>query len=144
AENALAAVMALKNEAQALRGEIAGKLSIGTVSDPDFIRLGVSLNALVERLPLIEIELHHQVSGVALERVRDGALDASFYYGEVHGPSVAGLHLRKIGYCVAAPAAWKERVENADWNELAAQPWIVTPSVSTHNHLVRELFREQA
>jgi DNA-binding transcriptional LysR family regulator len=44
-------------------------------------------------------------------------------------------------YCVAAPAAWKDRVENADWNQIAALPWIFAPAVSTHNQLLHELFR---
>ena len=144
AEKVLVAVQELKNEASAMRGEITGKASVGTVSDPEFIHLGEFLSAMVERFPLIEVELHHQISGMAFEGVRDGTLDASFYYGELNNPGVAGLRLREIAYCVTAPAAWKERVENADWSDIATQPWILTPSVSTHNQLVRDLFKDHA
>jgi DNA-binding transcriptional LysR family regulator len=75
--------------------------------------------------------------------VREGSLDASFYFGELENPNIAGLRLRDIVYCVAAPAAWKDRVANADWTQIAALPWILTPSVSTHNQLVHGLFRAQ-
>jgi DNA-binding transcriptional LysR family regulator len=142
AQKVLAATQAFKNEAKALSGEVAGKVSVGTVSDPEFIRLGEFLNKTVEHFPLIQLELQQQVSGTALERVRDRSLDASFYFGELGNANVAGLRLRDIVYCVAAPSAWKDRVANADWTQIATQPWILTPSVSTHNQLVHELFRE--
>ena len=61
----------------------------GTVSDPDFIRVGDLLAQAVDTFPLLEIELHHVVSGEAFEKVRDGELDASFYYGSLSHPTVA-------------------------------------------------------
>jgi DNA-binding transcriptional LysR family regulator len=143
AEKVLAAAQEFKNEATLLGGELAGKLSMGTLSEPEFIRLGEFLHALMERFPLIELELRHQISGMAIEHVRDRTLDASFYFGELGDSGVAGLRLRDITYRVTAPAAWKDRLANADWNAIAAEPWIRAPSVSTHNQLLGELFRHE-
>lgn len=140
AEKILAATQELRNDAGALKGEVAGKLSVGTLSDPDFIRIGEFLGATVERHPLMQVELHHEISGAAFAKVRDGALDASFYFGELAHPSVDGLRLRGITYRVAAPAAWKDRVVDADWSAIAALPWIITPPISTHHQLVQALF----
>jgi len=81
------------------------------------------------------------ISGAALEKVRDGQLDAAFYYGELSQAGVAGLALRPMTYRVAAPAAWREKVEHAEPDEIAALPWILTPTISSHNRLVEELFR---
>ena len=142
AKNLLAAAQALRNEARAIKGEIAGAASVGIVSDPHFIRLAEFTSAAVERYPLIEIQLHHEVTGGAFEKVRDAALDASFYYGGLTHPSVAGLNLREITYRIVAPAAWKERVEHATWKEIAGEPWVMTPPISTHNQLAAALFRE--
>lgn len=141
AEKILAATQELKNQARAMSGEVTGKISIGTVSDPEFIRLGELLHGMLQRFPLVELELQQRVSGDAFEDVRNGRLNASFYFGELNSPTVTGLRLCNIVYCVAAPAAWKERVEGADWNEIAALPWIFAPAVSTHNQLLHELFR---
>ncbi len=141
AEKVLAAAQELKNQAKALSGEVVGRVSLGTVTDPDFIKLGEFLNAMVERFPMVEIELHQRVSGEALEDVREGTLQASFYFGELTHPSVAGLALREIVYCVAAPAALRDRVELADWEQIAMLPWVLAPSSSTHSHLLHELFR---
>jgi DNA-binding transcriptional LysR family regulator len=143
AEKVLAAAQALRAQAQALRGGLAARVRIGTVSDPEFIRIGELLNAAVERHPLLQIELHQEVSGEAFEQVRRGELDASFYFGELAHPSVAGLALRELAYRVVAPTIWCERIATAGWAELAALPWIMTPSNSTHNQLVSALFRGQ-
>lgn len=141
AEKILAATQELKNQARAMTGEVAGKISLGTVSDPEFIRLGELLHGMLERYPLVELELQQRISGEAFEDVRNGGLNASFYFGELDSPNVTGLRLCDIVYCVAAPAAWKDRVEGADWNEIAALPWIFAPAVSTHNQMLHELFR---
>ena len=143
AEKVLAAAQVMRNEAKALKGEIAGKVRVGTTSDPAFIRVGEFLNTTVERYPLLQVELHQEVTGAAFAKVHDGELDASFYYGEIEHPSVEGMRLRESTYRVAAPAAWRERVVDADWSAIAAQPWVITPSISTHHKLVRALFDRQ-
>ena len=140
AEKVLAAAQLMRNEAKALKGEVAGKVRVGTMSDPGFIRVGEFLNTTVERYPLLQVELHHEITGAAFAKVRDGELDASFYYGEIEHPGVAGLRLRRGTYRVAAPAAWSGRVVEADWSQIALQPWIITPAISTHHKLVRALF----
>jgi DNA-binding transcriptional LysR family regulator len=143
AQRALQAADDLKHAAQRLRGEVAGTLRIGTVSNPASIRLGDLLSTSVERHPRLELELHHEVSGAALEGVREGRLDASFYFGDAPGQDVTALRLREFVYCVTAPAAWADRIEDADWADIAALPWILTPAISTHNRLVTRLFEQQ-
>ena len=143
AENVLAAAQALKNQAKALLDEVAGKIRLGTVTDPDAIRLGDLLNVMLERFPLVELELQQRVSGQAFEDVRNGTLNASFYFGALNNPSVTGLRLGNLVYCVAAPVAWRDRVEAADWTGIATLPWILAPAVSTHTQLLRALFRNQ-
>jgi DNA-binding transcriptional LysR family regulator len=141
AEKVLAAAQVLQAEARSLKGEVGGKITLGSLSDPEFIRLGDFMTAAVERYPLLEIEFKHEITGLALEHVREGKLDGSFYYGDLNGSQVAGKSLREIGYRVAAPAAWRERIEGAGWDEIAAEPWILPPEVSTHHKLAQTLFQ---
>lgn len=142
ADKVLAAVQRLQNHARALKGDLIGKARIGTLSDPGFIRVGEFIGAATTRHPLLELELHQGVTGELHERVRDGDLDASFYYGELKYPSVAGLPLREIVYRVAVPASWCERLREVGWDEIARQPWIIPPPISTHNELMHTLLRE--
>jgi DNA-binding transcriptional LysR family regulator len=140
AEKVLASAQALRNDASVLKGNAVGKVSVGTLSDPEFIRIGEFLGTAVERHPLLQVELHHELSGAAFAKVRDGELDAGFYFGALAHPAVDGLRLRGIAYRVAAPASWKMRLVDADRAAIAALPWIITPAISTHYQLMRALF----
>ncbi len=142
AQELLSAATALRDYARSIKGAVSGVVRLGTVSDPQFIRLGELLSAAVERYPLLEVQLSHEVSGAAFEKVRDGKLDASFYYGEWTHPNVASTRLREITYGIVAPAAWKARIEQADWSDIAGEPWIMTPAISTHHQLAAILFQE--
>ncbi len=142
AQSVLSAAQALRHEAGTLRGELAGTIRLGTLADPEFIRIGDLLSLSMRKHPLIRIELQHEVSGAAFAAVADGELDASFYYGETTHPAVNRFPLREIAYRVAAPAAWRERIINAGWKEIAALPWIIPPEISTHNQLATAQFRK--
>jgi DNA-binding transcriptional LysR family regulator len=139
ANKVLTAAQALQNDAKLLKGQVIGKACIGTLSDPEFIRLGQFMNTAVARFPLLELELQQEVTGLAMERVIAGEFDASYYYGEIGNKDIAGLPLREFAYVVAAPANWKSRIDSAGWTEIAAMPWIIPPSVSTHHKLVHSL-----
>jgi DNA-binding transcriptional LysR family regulator len=143
ARSVIAAAEQMRRAALAMNGALSGHLRIGSVSDPEFIRLGDFLGRAVDRYPLLELEVHHEMSGAALEKVRDATLDASFYFGDAPGREVAALALTEVVYRVAGPVAWKPRIERADWDAIAALPWIVTPPISTHHRLVHALFGER-
>jgi DNA-binding transcriptional LysR family regulator len=136
----VSAAAALRIQAKAMSGEVAGRARVGVLSDPEFLRLADFLAQAVERYPLVDIELHHEVSGEAFAKVRDGELDASFYYGKLSHPAVTAVPLREIVYRVVAPVEWREQVDQADWDAIAALPWIVTPPISSISAMAEEVF----
>jgi DNA-binding transcriptional LysR family regulator len=140
AAKVLAGAASLHGKARAMEGAVVGHVRVGTLSDPSFIRLADFLAKATARFPLLEIELRHEVSGAAFEKVRDGGLEASFYYGDLAHPAVGSIRLREITYRVAAPAAWRSKVERAAWADIAALPWLMAPSISTHHVLATRLF----
>ena len=140
AQQVLNAAEGVKRAAQQLHSEVAGLLHVGTVADPVDNRLGAVLSAAVQRHPLLRLELHQAMSGTALESVRDGRLDASFFFGDAPAPPLHALPLRQLIYRVCAPAAWGARVRDARWPEIATMPWVRTPTLSTHTRLVSQLF----
>ena len=140
AQEVVAKAALLRGLAQSFHGDIAGRVSVGTLADPETLRLGAMLAAAREQHPLLEIELHHEVSGAAFAKVRNGELDASYYYGPLAHADIASVPLRTLIYRVAAPAAWRNRVENADDAAIAALPWIMTPPISTHHGLATHFF----
>ena len=140
AERIVAGAQALRSHARAIRGEVVGRARVGTVSDPQFVRIGDFLTQALEEYPMLEIEIHHEVTGAAFEKVRDGTLDASFYYGGLAHPDVTGVPLRDFGYRVVLPATWGDRVKQLSWDEIVAMPWIVAPPISTLRLLAEQLF----
>jgi DNA-binding transcriptional LysR family regulator len=139
----LADAASLHGKARAMEGTVAGHVRVGTLADPEFIRLADFLTQATAQYPLVEIELHHEVSGAAFEKVRDGALDASFYYGDLEHPAVGTIALRDMAYCVTAPAAWRSKLLRASWTDIAALPWLMAPPISTHHVLATRLFAER-
>jgi DNA-binding transcriptional LysR family regulator len=149
AERALAAASDVQRAAQSLRQEVRGRLRIGTILDPEFLRLGGFLKQLVETWPHIETALRHGMSGWVLDQVRAGELDVGYYIGVPSdddprdGSAFHTLTLTHFQYRVLAPAGWKDRVKGArDWRSLAAFPWIWTPPASAHNRLLSRAFGE--
>jgi DNA-binding transcriptional LysR family regulator len=140
ATKVVAAAGSLSSHAKAFAGETTGRARVGTLADPQFLRLGDFLAEALDRYPLVEIELHHEVSGAAFAKVREGELDASFYYGGLSQPSVESIALRTVAYRVVAPVGWRDRVQSAGWDEIAALPWIMTPAISTHSALANQMF----
>ncbi len=143
AENVIAAAQALRSRARAIQGEVVGRARVGTVSDPDFTRVGDFLAQAIEQHPLLEIEIHHEVSGAAFEKVRDGTLDASFYYGSLMHPDMVSVPLIDYAYRVVAPATWGDRVRHASWDEIVTMPWILSPTISTLRTLADHLFAQR-
>ncbi|MFN9727447.1 LysR family transcriptional regulator [Acidovorax sp.] len=143
AERTLFDAMELVNHARGLRGEVAGDVVIGTIIDPDTLRLGSFLGALLAYFPKVQARLQHGISGWVLERVCSGDLHCGFYLGPVLDPDVTSLPMRTLQYVVIGPPHWKERLEQADWAAIAAMPWIGTPSHSSQHRLVHTMFAER-
>jgi DNA-binding transcriptional LysR family regulator len=127
--------------AAALHSTLSGTLSIGTILDPEFIRLGAFLKRLVETYPQVSTQLQHGMSGWVLQQVKAGALDVGYYIGtpakEFHAQT-----LTSFTYNVVAPQGWKSRVAGKDWPALAKLPWIWTPPESTHHRLLTKTFAQ--
>jgi DNA-binding transcriptional LysR family regulator len=162
AERVLASLNEFNDAAGGLRDcGVRGLLRIGTILDPEFIRLGAFLKQLVEAAPRVETELRHAKSGTVLADLQSQALDVGFYLfdprkldlpaGEdeatlsraraelvVHPFAVRVLTL--FDYRVVAPQGWEARVLGQDWKGLAALPWLGTPEASPHHRLLSAVF----
>jgi DNA-binding transcriptional LysR family regulator len=156
AEKALAAMFEFKQFAQMLNGTVHGTLSIGTILEPEFIRLGPFLKKLAETVPQVTTELRQGMTGSVLAQVARGELDTCFYLGvpnkadECKMLPPAGLPqfaedfevllLTPFTYNVIAPAGWGPQVLGRDWAALSGLPWLATPRASIHHRLLASVF----
>lgn len=139
AERVMESVAEFRQGAAGLHSTLSGTLSIGTILDPEFIRLGPFLKRLVETYPQLVTRLQHGMSGSVLHQVRNGELDVGFFLG-TPGREFHHQVLTSFTYNVVAPKGWKQRVAGKDWGALAALPWIWTPPESAHNRLLARTF----
>ena len=143
AEKVLAAAGSLIGRARELQGEVAGSLVIGTLGDPDALRLGSLLGGLVAALPLLDIKTRSGDAETLREGVATSTLQAAFYIGPHIPRDVLGLPLQTLHYRVVAPVAYRDRLLHAGWREIADLPWIGTPYAGHVQTLLRDLFSRQ-
>ena len=141
AERVLVSVAELRQGAASLHTTLSGSLAIGTILDPEFIRLGAFLKRLVESYPQLSTQLQHGMSGWVLQQVRNGALDVGYYLG-TPGKEFHSQTLTTFNYYVVAPRGWKSRVAGKDWPALAKLPWIWSPPESAHHRLLSKIFAQ--
>lgn len=141
AERILEALADFRQGAQRLHSTLSGALAIGTILDPEFIRLGPFLKRLVENYPMLSTRLQHSMSGDVLQLVRAGTLDGGFYIGQP-GRDFQCQTLTSFIYNVVAPQGWRNRVAGKDWPALAGLPWIWSPPESAHNRLLSATFAQ--
>lgn len=142
--------------AKRMTGRVQGKLRIGTIVDPSFIRLGQLLAGLIDAYPEVQTSLTHGISGEVLTGLRRGKVDVGFFLGAIEdyaqthvnhpNESLDDFYTRKLtefNYRVIGPAGWEYQIKHAQWDELAAMPWIGTPENSVHSRLLDTIFHER-
>ncbi|MDA8256652.1 MAG: LysR family transcriptional regulator [Betaproteobacteria bacterium] len=146
AQRALEASSELVSLAAGISGQIGGRLRIGTIVDPEFLRLGPFLKRLVEYHPGLSTDLAHGMSGALRREVAANRLDVAYTLGQPGMGDVDDaftvLTLTGFDYRVIAPPGWQERVRGKDWKDLAQLPWIGTPPDSVHHRLLEGIFRK--
>jgi DNA-binding transcriptional LysR family regulator len=142
AQKVLAASLHLRDHARALSGSVDARLHIGTILDAHHLRLGDVISEMRERYKLIQVELQLAVSGVGIDKVLDGELDAAFVLGEPRDSLLRVLPLEKQHYVVVIPHSWAGQIKT--WADLAARPWALTPPKGRINQMAHEMLRARA
>jgi len=143
AENILHAIGDFEAAAGNMLSVLTGTVSIGTILNPQTIRLGAILQHMASHYPEVRTRLRHAMTGQVLDQIRSGTLDAGFYLGmpgDIDGIEFHAIALMPITYYVIAPKGWQDRINGRGWTELAALPWIWTPPTSTHHRMLSQAF----
>ena len=159
AHKALSAASDFKTMADSLREQVRGSLRVGTILDPEFIRLGPFVRSLATSLKKTEVFLRYGMSDDVLAQVGRGDLDVGYYVDATPAeipvvpellraphrrrkvPAGAADELPVPGDC---PAEWSDRVLGKDWADLIGLPWLATPPHSAHRRLLDNIFRPWA
>ena len=153
AHKAVAAALDFGAAASALKESQRRALRVGTIMDPEFIRLGAFVRSLTMSSQQTEVFLRSGMSDDVVSQIGKGDLDVGYYVDATpaSGFSAAERPLDDGKYCLAplvsyvyriiAPTEWSEKVMGKDWRDLAALPWLATPQRSAHRRLLDDIFR---
>jgi DNA-binding transcriptional LysR family regulator len=154
AHKAVAAAQDFGTAAISLKASQRRTLRVGTILDPEFIRLGAFVRSLTTGSSKTELFLRSGRSDDMIAQVGKGELDVGFYVDQTPksgwSPADRGFDDGKIVlaplvsyiYRVIAPTDWSDRVMGKDWPDLAHLPWLATPQPSGHRRMLDEVFRQ--
>lgn len=156
AHKAVSATSDFRTMADSLKESMRGSLRVGTILDPEFIRLGPFVRSLATSLKKTEVFLRWGMSDDVLVQIGKGDLDVGYYVDATPAasrsfPTLSERHiedgkyqlapLMSYEYRILAPAEWSDKVMGKDWPDLIGLPWLATPPHSAHRRLLDDIFR---
>ena len=145
-----------RTAADSLRESQRATLRVGTILDPESIRLGPFVRSLATSSKKTEVFLRYGMSNDVLAQIGRGELDVGYYIDATPAECLASgilpertiedgrfrlTALMRYNYRVIAPREWSDKVLGKDWADLVDLPWITTPHASAHRRLIDEVFR---
>ncbi|MEH2624660.1 DNA-binding transcriptional LysR family regulator [Bradyrhizobium sp. AZCC 1719] len=145
-----------RTAADSLRESLRGTLRVGTILDPESIRLGPFVRSLATSSKKTEVFLRYGMAEDVLAQIGRGELDVGYYIDATPaGLLTSGMlsertiddgkfqlmALTRFDYRVIAPREWSGKVVGKDWADLADLPWIGTPHDSAQRRLLDDVFR---
>ncbi len=143
AETALLSIDALKHEATTMKNKVIGTARIGLHIDPRFLKIDLFLSYMRRNYRELDFHLLQQWSWMQPEAFKKGLLDGGFIYGEPEMTGLETIALKQFNIMVVAPIQWQQELQNAGWPEIAAMPWIWTPSNCNFNILGLKAFGDR-
>jgi len=146
-----------RTAADSLRESLRETLRVGTILDPESIRLGPFVRSLATSSKKTEVFLRYGLSDDVLAQIGKGELDVGYYVDATPPERLASgmmlpertiddgkfqlMALMRYDYRVIAPREWSDNVLGKDWADLIDLPWITTPHTSAHRRLIDDVFR---
>ena len=156
AHRTVAASADFRTAADSLRESQRSTLRVGTILDPESIRLGPFVRSLATSSKKTEVVLRYGMSDDVLAQIGRGELDVGFYIDATPPESVASerpsertiedgrfllMALMRFDYRVIAPADWSGKVMGKGWADLVDLPWIAPPLDSAQRRLLDDVYR---
>ncbi|MEH2503895.1 DNA-binding transcriptional LysR family regulator [Bradyrhizobium sp. AZCC 1578] len=145
-----------RTAADSLRESLRGTLRVGTILDPESIRLGPFVRSLAISSKKTEVFLRYGMAEDVLAQIGRGELDVGYYIDTTPaGLLTSGMlsertiddgkfqlmALTRFDYRVIAPRQWSGKVLGKGWADLVDLPWIGTPHDSAQRRLLDDVFR---
>ena len=89
---------------------------------------------------MLDIELQHGITTLAVQKLVAGELDAGFGLGPIDDARIESRWLTEVHHVVVYPAGWRARLKKIEWAALSRMPWIYPPEQSPQRRLLVGIF----
>lgn len=127
-------------EAQGLKGELSGVARVGLQTSPVYLRTPQLINLIKENFPSLSLRLVQMPTWTIRSDIAARKLDGGFFYSNCPPEDVDGILLENTLLHVVGPASWRDRMEQANWEDLSKLDWIWTPEECSFNVKLEETF----
>lgn len=142
AEMALRTHRELLDEANRIKGKLAGKLRFGVGGNWEAEIIGDLIRLMSENHPGVDISLHHGTSMEIVQGIRAGELDAGFYNETADpDPNFVTVEMSRFSVYVVASAGLIASDVPLNWNDLSNHPWIYPPASHCCGNAAESLFK---
>lgn len=143
AEAVLKAADVLRFEATRQKGELSGELRLGLHINPRWLKISGLLAAMQSAHPCVELHYVQCMTWEALGELSAGRLDAAFVNRVPDDEAVEAHKLEKLDLAIVGPLDWKNRLQNASWQTIAALPWVWLHPLCPFYEVAETLFEER-
>lgn len=143
AEKVLSSANALMNQARELQGELVGSVKLGLSSNPSILRVTDFFSSMTSEYPRLELHLIQSISSRVLKYVKNREFDAGFFLGKNPLQEIKAFLLSKVSMVVAGPAGFKERLDEADVEDLYKLPWVWRTACGPFHRCGNDMFCNQ-
>jgi DNA-binding transcriptional LysR family regulator len=143
AEQTLRAAQDIVNHATQMQDYLMGKMEIGLNAAPAFLRVGQLVTQMSVDYPGIDLAFVSSVSGRIIEKLQAGSLDAGYIFGTSPTEAIVSRCLATAELVIAAPKQCEAQLENAEWKDIAALPWIYSTIYCPFQVIIDGLFERR-
>jgi len=145
AEKSLNTINELFRQAKRLQHDLTGTAKIGLNIDPELLKTAEFFSVMSTNYPLLEYHFLQRSTWEVVDELRRGEIDGGYMYGGIIAPQpdIVSCKLRNYNVMVVGPARWKDRIEAADWEGLAAFPWVWTSKLCAFCDLAVKTFHNR-
>lgn len=143
AQKILDSINDIKLQAAKEKSQPQGEIQMGLNIDPGYLKFDKLLSHSLKKYPGLEYHLVQNMSWEALQNVASGKLDCAFVYGLPDNVKLDGFLITSFDVVVAVPFEWREKIEQADWQQIGELPWIMTPEICSFNAIAKQAFEKE-
>ncbi len=143
AEKILNSAREMVNLSQKLQASLTGTNRIGLSATAGFQRASKLTGQMQKAFPDVELTFVTSSTYKIIQGLKNHSLDAGYIFGPIEDDTLTGYPLGAADLVVAAPLAWKDRITNARWSDIAALPWISSTSYCPFQVIAEKIVKKK-